>query len=349
MPDAAADRDRLAEEVRALGAAHGLDAVGIAGADPLLRARAALHERGAAGLSDTMGFTYRNPERSTDPGRAVADARSIVVGARSYLRDDPGRPDEPAARVGRYAWVDHYAPLRSALWVIARHLRAAGHRAVAYADDNSVVDREVAHRAGLGWFGKNANLLLPRHGSWFVLGCVVTTAELPPAAGPADDGCGACRRCLDACPTGAIVGPGVVDARRCLSWVLQKPGPIPEHLRGAVGDRLYGCDDCQEVCPPNVRFGRSRPAEPGTVAWVPLVELLDADDEQLLARHGHWYLAGRDPTWLRRNALVVLGNLAPRGDPAVAAAVRRYLEHPHPVLREQAAWTAARLGLGAAA
>ena len=127
-----------------------------------------------------MQFTYRNPIRSTDPSMAVAGARSIIVGARSYALDAAAPPDVASGRVARYAWVDHYRPLREGLWAMARHLRTLGHKAVAFADDNSIVDREAAYLGGLGWFGKNANLLLPKSGSLFVLGCVITTAELPP-------------------------------------------------------------------------------------------------------------------------------------------------------------------------
>src|SRR5687767_2758322 len=159
-----------------------------------------------------MEFTYRNPERSTDPSAAVRGARSVVVGARPYLVPEPPPGDALHARVARYAWTDHYAPLREGLRAIAHRLRADGWRAVVFADDNSIVDREVAHQAGLGWFGKNANLLVEGAGSWFVLGCVITDAPLPAAAEVAADGCGSCRRCVDACPTGAIVAPGVVDA-----------------------------------------------------------------------------------------------------------------------------------------
>jgi epoxyqueuosine reductase len=240
--------------------------------------------------------------------------------------------------------------LRSGLRAIALRLKATGHRAVAFADDNAIVDREVAHLAGLGWFGKNANLLLPGAGSWFVLGCVITTVEYPPAE-PVQDGCGSCRRCLDACPTGAIVAPGVIDANRCLAWVLQAPGPIPGDLREAVGDRIYGCDDCQDVCPPTVRLGRRHrlPPTAEAQAWVDVLDLLDADDATLLDRHGRWYLSGRDPRWLRRNALVVLGNTADATDARVVATLGRYRGHEDPILAEHARWASERLGIGALA
>ena len=185
-----------------------------------------------------------------------------------------------------------------------------------FADDNSIVDREVAYLAGIGWFGKNANILIPGAGSCFVLGCVVTTAEYP-VDKPVADGCGSCRRCLDGCPTGAIVAPGVVDANRCLAWLVQQPGTFPVEFRATLGDRFYGCDDCQEVCPPAVRLGapphRSHVRRRAPQAWVDVLDVLDATDEQLIERHGRWYLADRDPVWWRRNALIVLGNI---GDPA---------------------------------
>ncbi len=246
------------DEIREQLATHGIDHVGVASAEPLGGARRAIDDRIAGGLDDGMGFTFRNPERSTDPARAVENASSIIVAARSYLTDDEPVVDAgtPHARVGRYAWTDHYAPLRAALRDVARSIRRAGHRAVAFADDNSVVDRAVAQRAGLGWYGKNANLLLPGVGSWFVLGSIITAAEYEPTRAEVADGCGTCRKCLDGCPTGAIVAPGVIDGRRCLSWILQKPGSIPDEFRAAVGDRIYGCDDCQDVCPITVRLGR---------------------------------------------------------------------------------------------
>jgi epoxyqueuosine reductase len=330
---------------------HGIEHLGVAPAAVLTRARAALEHRLAAGLDAGMGFTYRNPERSTDPGRAVPGARSIIVAARAYLADhEPARPSGPQARVARYAWADHYAPLRAGLKALALRLRAAGERAVAFADDNSLVDREVAFLGGLGWFGKNANVLLPGAGSWFVLGSIVTTASYPPAQ-PVDDGCGSCSRCLDRCPTAAIVAPGVIDANRCLAWVLQRPEPIPVALRSAVGDRIYGCDDCQDACPPTVRLGRRhrRPLTGDVQAWVGVLDLLDANDDAVLERYGRWYIAGREPRWLRRNALVVLGNIGDANDPRTRDVLARYRQHEDEMLAEHATWASARLGLAAPA
>ncbi len=333
-------------ELRALALEHGLEQLGVARAEVLGRARQALHERRDAGLDGGMGFTYRNPDRSTDPFHSVPGARSILVGALSYYSDDPARPSGPHARVARYARVDHYAPLRSGLRDIAARLKAAGERATVFADDNGLVDREAAYQAGIGWYGKHANLMVPGRGSWFVLGSVVTTAVFEPADAPVRDGCGSCRRCLDACPTGAIVAPGVVDAGRCLAWVLQKPGTIPVAMREPIGDRIYGCDDCQEACPPAVRFGARHPGAGSTLpAWVDVLDLLEADDTSLLERHGAWYIAERDPRWLRRNALVVLGNTGSGTDARTRAVLEHYRSGPDDVLAEHAAWAADRLGV----
>lgn len=330
-------------ELLRLGREAGLDAVGVAVAGPFERARHALEVRKQAGLHAGMAFTYRNPGRSTDPRLALPGARALLAGARGYLVDEPPRPEGPTGRVARYAWADHYAELRAALTVVAERLRRDGWKARVLADDNALVDREAAYRAGLGWFGRNANLLLPGHGSWYVLGSVVTTAPLTPADAPIPDGCGACHACVPACPTGAIVAPAVIDANRCLAWLVQRPGIFPRDLRVALGDRIYGCDDCQEPCPPNRRLARPRPYGGLLQAWVPLLELLAADDATLLERHGRWYVPRREPRWLRRNALVALGNVGDRTDPAVVDALARWLTDPDPMLRAHAVWAAARL------
>ena len=332
----------LVDEVCRVGRDAGLDAVGVADAAPFDGTRRDLEARKAAGLHGGMHFTYGRPDRSTDPDRALRGARALVVGARSYRQATaPSTPG--AARVARYARADHYDVLRTALGAVAGHLRDRGWRTRVLVDDNALVDREAAHRAGIGWYGKSSNLLLPGQGSWFVLGSVVTDAPLPPTATEAvADGCGPCTRCITGCPTGAIVAPGVVDARRCLAWLLQAEGPFPLEFRQALGDRIYGCDDCQEVCPPN---RRTVDTNEGPSGEVPVLEMLALDDDELLARYGRWYIAKRDPRYLRRNALVVLGNTGDRNDAETHATLRRYLDGDDELLREHAAWAAERLGL----
>ncbi len=332
------------ELLRAAGLGGGLDIVEVTTAEPFVEVRATLASRKAAGLHGGMSFTYRNPDRSTDPGRAVAGAQSLVVGARSYLGAEPRRAgDGPVGRVARYAWEDHYAALREGLRAIALVLKDAGWRALVLADDNALVDRAAAHRAGIGWWGKNANLLLPGLGSWYVLGSVVTDAPLAASAAVVDDRCGSCTRCLDGCPTGAITAPGVVDARRCLSWLLQAEGPFPMEHRVALGDRIYGCDECQEVCPPN-RRAPMRSSSGSEAPWVPLLALLDDDDAVVLGWADRWYIPRRDVRYVRRNALVVLGNVGDGTDPPVEAALVRHLSHADGLLRAHAVWAARRLG-----
>ena len=334
----------------------GADRVGVTSAEPLTRAKSALDHRVLAGLADTMQFTFRNPERSTTPTMSVQGARSIIVAARSYYAGDVGRAgdacsaaaargvgDAVPARIARYAWRDHYEPLRDALRVAAQRLKRDGHRATVFADDNSIVDREVAYRAGLGWYGKNANLLLDGLGSWFVLGCVVTTADLDTTEREVADGCGSCRRCIDTCPTAAIIEPGVVDARRCLAWLLQKPGTFDPQHRVALGTRIYGCDDCQEACPPTMRRALDRTVGDERTT-VDAIELLTASDAEVLNLVGGWYVADRNPRWVRRNALIVLGNSGARHNDDVLSVLAKYLHGDDELLREHAQWAARQLG-----
>ena len=332
--------------LQAAGDDVGLDALGVARAEVFESTLHDLRTRKEQGLSADMQFTYRNPERSTDPGRHLPDAQSLVVGALSYLRDPQGTElDEPAGRVARYVWEDHYRDLRGRLGVVADVLDDAGWRTRILVDDNALVDREAAHRAGIGWYGKNANLLLPGRGSWFVLGSILTDAPLP-AAEPLADGCGSCTRCLTSCPTDAIVAPGTIDSNRCLAWLVQAKGIFPAEYREALGDRMYGCDDCQDVCPPNRRQARQvvHLSSPARRPWVPLLEILAADDETLLDRYGVWYIPGREARYLRRNALIALGNSADGTDAAVAAAVDTALRSSDEVVRAHAVWAAKRLG-----
>jgi epoxyqueuosine reductase len=332
------------DRLREVGLAAGLDAVEVTDTSPFPSVLADLLERRNAGLHAGMGFTYRNPQRSTTPAGALPEARSLVVGARGYLTDDGTRPaDGPVGHVARYAREDHYAALRAGLTAIGRELKAAGWRARVLADDNALVDRAAAHRAGLGWWGKNANLLLPGAGSWFVLGSVLTDAPLPMSTRQVEDRCGSCTRCLTACPTAAITAPGVVDARRCLSWLLQAEGMFPREHRVALGDRIYGCDDCQEVCPPNRRM-RVRVRSSAHREWVPLLQLLDPDDAVVLRWAERWYIPKREVRYVRRNALVVLANVGPGRDPAVGEVLERHLRHEDPLLRAHAVWAARRLG-----
>jgi epoxyqueuosine reductase len=334
-------------ELEAVGRRAGLCAIGVTSADPFDDTLADLEQRKAGELHAGMQFTYRNPSRSTDPHRSLAGATALIVGAYDYQREPPDRPsDQATGRVAAYAWEDHYARLREGLEAMAAVLREQGHRALVLADENNLVDRAVAHRAGIGWWGKSANILVPGVGSLVVLGSVLTDAPIDTGDDVTmDDGCRTCRQCLDGCPTGAIITAGVVDARRCLAWLLQAEGTFPVEYREALGDRLYGCDDCQDVCPPN-QIRRRRPSGAGDDgAWVGLVDALELDDHDLMARLGRWYIPRRDAAYLRRNLLVVLANTADGSDERVSRAVLAALGDDRAIVRAHAVWAARRLGL----
>ncbi len=280
-------------------------------------------------------------------------AQSLVVAALSYGPPNdaeaapPQRGLDRAGRIARYVWADHYQRLNELLEQLADdELRAAGFRAQVLIDSNHLVDRNAAWRAGLGWYGKNSNLLMPDVGSWVVLGSILTDAPLEPADAPMADGCGPCQHCIDDCPTNAIIAPGIIDATRCIAWLVQAGGAIPEQFRGAVGDRLYGCDDCQDVCPPNKTAvdGQSTPEVRGDIGWI-----LTADDKSIIERHGRWYIADRDPNVIRRTALVVLGNTAAPdwGHDVVAGLIEPFLSSDNRLLRDHAVWAVRRLGLEA--
>lgn len=337
----------LRDELVAIADRHDIDRLGVCSAEVFADVREVLHSRKAAGLSADMQFTYRNPDRATDPSRVLPGAQSLVVAARSYRRSATPVAIGPtgAAAIAEYVWEPHYAELRVGLTAIADALTAAGWKSRVLIDDNALVDRAAAYRAGIGWWGKNSNILIPEAGSKFVLGSVVTTAPLEGADEPMGDRCGPCRRCIDACPTDAIVDDGVIDANRCLAWLVQSAGSFPLEFREALGNRIYGCDDCQTSCPPNVIADRNDTPPPTVgVTAVEVVDLLNCTDDELLERFGAWYIPRREPRYLRRNALVVLGNVGEAASTEVRALVERYVASTDEIEREHALWAASQLG-----
>ncbi len=330
----------LRDDVISAGRSGGLAGIGICSAEAWPEVRSSIEERVATGMAAGMSFTFRQPDVASDVRATYPWARRLVVGAWSYAAaaGDPGPAAAGTGRIARFATEDHYRGLRRALGSVAAKLRAAGHRAEVLVDDNRLVDRAAAVRAGVGWWGKNTMVLAPGDGPWLLLGSVVTDAGLD-VDDPMRRDCGTCSACLPACPTGALVAPGILDARRCLAHLAQAPGVIPAEFRAAMADRLYGCDDCLTACPPG---HRALAAASGTRAGrVDLVAVLGADDATLLRRYGHFYIPRRQPRYLRRNALVALGNAGgARAVPVVAG----YLGHPDWLLRLHAAWALGVLG-----
>lgn len=325
-------------ELSRLAVQLGLDAVGAAPAEPYADTERYIRERRARGLFARMRFTMAQPEVSCHPESLLPGARSVVSAALSYYAPGPdAKPGE--GRLPRYTWSDRYAELRAKLERLGE--RIGGEYRV-LVDENQHVDREGASRAGVGFYGKNTLLITRRHGSWVVLGTVVTTAEIEPSA-PLDLDCGSCTRCIDACPTGALDDPGVLDSTKCLSYWSQAPGAVPAEYREEMGSYVYGCDICQDVCPWNRgtekrREGAGLPGDAEPV--VSLVDWLEAADDDLRARYDRLYFPRNDPRYLRRNALIAAGN---SGDAALVPAVERWSESGDDLLREHAEWALERL------
>ena len=325
-------------ELSRLAVQLGLDAVGAAPAEPYEETERHIRERRARGLFARMRFTMAQPEVSCHPESLVPGARSVVSAALSYYAPGPdAQPGE--GRLPRYTWSDRYAELRSKLEQLGERL---GGEYRVLVDENQHVDREGASRAGVGFYGKNTLLITRRHGSWVVLGTVVTTAEIERSA-PLDLDCGSCTRCIDACPTGALDDPGVLDSTKCLSYWSQAPGAVPAEYRDEMGSYVYGCDICQDVCPWNRgtekrRAGTGLPEDAEPV--VSLVDWLESADDDLRARYDRLYFPRNDPRYLRRNALIAAGN---SGDIRLVPAVERWSESEDDLLREHAEWALERL------
>jgi epoxyqueuosine reductase len=328
----AAELTRLAEEL-------GLDVVGAARAAPYEATERHISERKERGLFADMRFTTARPEISCHPERLLdGAARTVVSAALCYYR--PG--SEPAPDQGslaRYTWRDEYAELRERLDGLGRRLGGTYRVLV---DDNDHVDREAAVRSGVAFYGKNTMAITRRFGSWVVLGTLVTDVEIEPTP-PLGADCGSCRLCIDACPTDALAEPGVLDATRCLSYWTQAPAPIPDAYLEELGQMVYGCDICQDVCPWNRGVERRRSGQELPDDAMPVVSLrdwLERDGDELVAELNRLYVPRNDPRWLRRNALVAAGNV---GTEAVVPSVVRHLDDEDAMLAETADWALARI------
>jgi epoxyqueuosine reductase len=295
-----------------------------------------------------MGYLARTAEKRRDTRLPVPEARSAIVVAMNY----GGR--EPSGPVARYARGDDYHDVMQAR-LDELHRWIAGHvgREVAgkaYVDTGPLLERDLARRAGLGWFGKNTNLINPRAGSFFFLGSLLVDLALAPDTPFDADRCGSCRRCLDACPTQAFPEARVLDATRCISYLtIELKGEIPEELRPLVGELIYGCDICQEVCPFTRKFSRelvemafaARPAVAGTDARSLARELLAMSQLEFSAAFKGSPMKRAKLRGLKRNSAVVLGNVGSADDvPSLIAA----LDDPESLVRGHAAWALGRIG-----
>jgi epoxyqueuosine reductase len=330
---------RLKEQAHALG----FELAGIAPATPadgLARLRAWL----AQGFAGDMAYMHRHENACGHPSSILPDVRSVVMVGMNYKPEGDRRQSGGVARYAQGA--DYHGILRRRLnqllaWV---QTEVPGCRGRGVVDTAPLLERDFARRAGLGWFGKNTMLLNKRLGSYFFLGALLLDVELRPDPVHEASHCGTCTACLDACPTQAFPEPGVLDSRRCISYLtIELRGPIAAELREPMGDWLFGCDVCQEVCPWNRKAPAGREAaftpRPDLEA-VDLVELLSLSAEAFRARFRGTALTRARRRGLLRNAAIALGN---RGDPAALPVLERALTDPEPLIREAAQWAIARI------
>jgi epoxyqueuosine reductase len=326
----------LTAAVKARAGELGFDRIGVGPATPPPHG-AAFEAWIEAGHAGTMSYLARGRDDRLDPARLLPGARSVIAVALSYKpeTDDPAWHGVATYARGR----DYHDVIRERLQALASFVSESGGdgmRTRVAVDTSAVLERDLAARAGLGWIGKNTNLLAPGLGSLFFIGIVLTTAVLA-HDGPVPDRCGTCTACLDACPTAAFVAPYVLDARRCISYLtIEHRGDIDPALRDAAGEWLFGCDVCQDVCPWNAKAPPSK--EAAFRPSIPLErreDLLSMTPEQFRARFRGSAISRAKRAGLLRNAALTLGR---RRDADARSALTRALEDPEPSVRTAAAW-----------
>ena len=346
----------LEEAIRAGAEGLGFSACGFARADAADAAGLDLRRWLEDGHHGTMGWMEARAHHRVSPLALWPEAKSAIALGLSYApASDPlalaAHPD--LARISVYAQGgDYHKTVKKALKALARFIvEQAPSELKVFVDTAPVMEKPLAQAAGIGWQGKHTNLVSREHGSWLFLGVILTSLELEPDV-PADHGqhCGSCRRCLDACPTQAFIGPHRIDARRCISYLtIEHDGAIPHEFREAMGNRIYGCDDCLAVCP----WNRFADAAAANRAFLPRAELAAPRLADLLALGDAAFremFAGSPIKRIGvkrmiRNCLIAAGN---SGDPALAESVRPHLEDPDPVIAEAAEWALAQLGFSSA-
>jgi epoxyqueuosine reductase len=350
----------ITEALKSRARKLGFCAVGVTSAEPFSEAEAAAATRTQQGLMDGLSWwSEGRAHASAEPRRATPDARSVIALAFPHPQDSPSPSGGgqggggPRGRIAAYALGrDYHEVLLERMQPLLAMLRERGYVAKTYVDHGWMLDRAAAARAGLGWLGKNTNLLIPGVGSNVLLAEIVTSAELEPDQ-PLKKTCGSCDACMRVCPTGALIEPGVLDNRRCISfWTIEHRGVIPIGMRPLIGDWIFGCDLCQEICPVNVSPQAAEPDAGALEAFGPMIdarprleELLALDEDGFRARFRNSAVWRTRRSGLLRNVCIALGNIADRSSaPALATA----LDDAEALVRGHAAWALGRLG-GAAA
>lgn len=342
----------LVTQIKQAAREIGFEVAGIASVEPLERDDAAFHQWCEAGYAAGMDYMTRRPELHANPRALVSRARSLITLAVDHYAEAPEFKHESRyGRVARYAWgLDYHEIVKPRLHALVSRIEELAGREVyarCFVDAVPLLERAVAARAGLGFFGKNTNLIQPRGGSWFFLSEILLDLDLPADAQGIKVSCGTCRRCIDACPTDAFVAPYQLDSNRCISYLtIENKGAIPSELRAAVGEWIFGCDVCQDVCPFNrfadeTRWPEFKPTA-GAGPRLDLIEVLSiATDEEFGNRFRGTPLTRPKRRGLLRNAAVVAANV--RATATVPALIVRIEHDPEPLIRSHAMWALTRL------
>ena len=358
MPTSCVKSSDIKTTIKGIATGLGFDLVRVTSAEEFVADRKVALERIRDGHLDGLPwYTPARVERGTTPRELLPGARSIICLGLNYHR--PQAPlqtpaqttlgDNPqlTGRVASYAQGrDYHRVMKQRMRGLVEELSQRLETELAarwYVDDGPMLDRAAASRSGLGWFGKNTNILSPGLGSWIFLGQIITDLELEPDP-PLQKSCGSCVRCVEACPTGAIVGPYVLDNTRCISFqTIENRGAIPRELRPLMMDWIFGCDICQEVCPVNRKAApTSEPAfQRGELATLDLLELLTLTEEQFRERFAGTPIMRAKLVGLKRNACVALGN---RREPTAVPALAQSLNKEGALVRGHAAWALGQIG-----
>jgi epoxyqueuosine reductase len=346
-------------DLQRLGAEVGFDLIGATSADPFPELIPRLREYAARGRT---GFEHSDIEDRVNPRRWMPDAKSLISVAMPYLTREGKQVAKRHPAGGRHGVVTVYSYGHDYHNVMNNKLRALAHRLEVHVgrsiswkvavDTSPLVDRRVAERAGLGWVAKNCMFYTEKYGSFVFLGTLVVDVDVETSrdtsnAAPGSEhatACGTCDLCLKACPTGALLAPGVIDAQRCLSYITQMKGMIPLAYRKAMGRRVWGCDTCQWSCPMNKDVEHSAHEEylpQGELEHPDLLEILSLSNRQFLRKYGHTAAAWRGLRTWQRNALIALGNTKRRD---VVPHILPFLQHPRAELRASAAWALKEIG-----
>jgi epoxyqueuosine reductase len=340
----------LKQEIIQAAPLLGIDSIGFAMADPFLELKTILEQHREKGYES--GFEEPDIEKRVYPERSLAEPRSIIAIAVAYpskLPPNPPRSEKGAYRgiISRSAWGDDYHHvLRNRLNRLEKLIleRVPDAKLESMVDTGVLVDRAVAERAGIGWSAKNCAVITPEWGSWVYLGEMLTNLPFPPDV-PITESCGECTLCIDACPTGALVGPGQLNSSRCISFVTQTKGAVSDELKEKIGNRLYGCDTCQVVCPKNKGMNWTHQAElqPDPEVVKPLlIPLLSLSNKEFIRQYGHSASSWRGKKPIQRNAIIALGNF--KDESALPILIDKLLGDPRPEIRATAAWSIARIG-----